>query len=108
MYIVDNKFDPGQTVNVEVWDSPQNNCVVCDGIGRFTHNGYTIICPACGGGGKFRSVTYEPVQKLAKIISVKGVMEEDYYAVLYNVQLINDGKRLYEQPESKIHSVTLS
>lgn len=47
-----NKFEIGQEVYTVIRKPIQYDCPVCNGTGKFNHNGYDVKCPHCNGSGK--------------------------------------------------------
>lgn len=67
MYIVNNKFEIGEEC-YSVYRKPTHyKCPVCEGNGKFMHNGYDVWCRNCSGSGKL----HNPKQSVLDICKVK-------------------------------------
>lgn len=52
MYEIDNKFEIGEEC-FSVYKKPIHYlCPICEGNGKFMHNGYEVWCRKCSGSGK--------------------------------------------------------
>ena len=47
MYTIDNKFEPGEECWTVYRMKTKYKCLVCEGAGKFTYNGYEIPCRQC-------------------------------------------------------------
>lgn len=55
MYTIDNKFDIGEEC-YSVYRKPIHyKCPICEGNGKFLHNGHDIWCKNCSGSGKLHN-----------------------------------------------------
>lgn len=91
MYMVMNKFDIGE-VCYSVYRKPTHyKCPVCEGNGRFLHNGYEVWCKNCSGSGKL----HNPKQYVMDICKVKvrrviASIWNDHVTVKYKVDPVDD------------------
>ena len=90
MYMVMNKFDIGE-VCYSVYRKPTHyKCPVCEGKGKFLHNGYEIWCKNCSGSGK----QHNPNQYIMDICKVKvrriiASLWNDHVTVKYKVDPVD-------------------
>ena len=55
MYTIDNKFEIGEEC-YSVYRKPTHyKCPICEGNGKFLHNGYEVWCKNCHGSGKLHN-----------------------------------------------------
>lgn len=55
MFQVDNKFEIDSECYTCYRKPIHYKCPICEGAGRFTHNGYEIACRNCSGSGKLHN-----------------------------------------------------
>lgn len=69
MITVDNKFEIGEEC-YSVYREPiyyNYKCPICEGNGKFKHNGYDICCKNCDGTGKMQHNAAQTVLAVCKI-----------------------------------------
>lgn len=67
MYTIDNKFEIGEEC-YSVYRKPIHyKCPICDGNGKFLHNGYEVWCKNCRGSGQL----HNPQQCVMDICKVR-------------------------------------
>lgn len=73
MIEVNNKFNIGEEVYTGVRVPVKYKCPICEGDGKFLHNGYEVRCNNCCGSGKLHDAhqfLLEPVKvKIRRIIA---------------------------------------
>lgn len=73
MIQVNNKFEIGEEVYTGVRVPVKYKCPICDGEGRFLHNGYEVKCNNCCGSGMLHNThqfLLEPVKvEIRRIIA---------------------------------------
>lgn len=67
MFTVDNKFEIGEEVYTAYRKPTHHKCPVCEGNGKFLHNGYEVWCRNCNGTGKL----YNPKQYVLDVCKVR-------------------------------------
>lgn len=55
MYIIDNKFEIGEECYTVYRKPIHYTCPICEGSGKFLHNGYEVWCKNCSGSGKLHN-----------------------------------------------------
>lgn len=86
MITVDNKFEIGEEVYTGVRVPVKYKCPICEGQGKFIHNGYEVKCSNCGGSGKLHNshqYLLEPVK--VKIYRINASIWNDVVTVKYKV-----------------------
>ena len=67
MFTVDNKFEIGEEC-YSVYRKPTHyKCPVCEGNGKFLHNGYEVRCKNCNETGKL----HNPKQSVLAVCKVR-------------------------------------
>lgn len=73
MLEVNNKFEIGEEVYTGIRVPVKYKCPICDGEGKFLHNGYEVRCNNCCGSGKLHNAhqfLLEPVKvRIRRIIA---------------------------------------
>lgn len=73
MLEVNNKFEIGEEVYTGIRVPVKYKCPICDGEGKFLHNGYEVRCNNCCGSGKLHNThqfLLEPVKvRIQRIIA---------------------------------------
>lgn len=73
MIEINNKFEIGEEVYTGVRVPVKYKCPICEGEGKFLHNGYEVRCSYCSGNGRLHNVhqfLLEPVKvKIRRIIA---------------------------------------
>lgn len=73
MITVDNKFQIGEEAYTGVRVPVKYKCPICEGEGKFLHNGYEVRCSNCCGSGKLHNAhqfLLEPVKvRVRRIIA---------------------------------------
>lgn len=73
MLEVNNKFEIGEEVYTGIRVPVKYKCPICDGEGKFLHNGYEVRCNNCCGSGKLHNAhqfLLEPVKvRIQRIIA---------------------------------------
>ena len=67
MFTVDNKFEIGEEAYTVYRKPTHYKCPVCEGDGKFLHNGYEVLCRNCNGTGKL----HNPKQYVMEICNVR-------------------------------------
>lgn len=71
MIEINNKFEIGEEVYTGVRVPVKYKCPICEGQGKFMHNGYDVRCGNCGGSGKLHNshqFLLEPVKVMIRRI----------------------------------------
>ena len=91
MYTIDNKFEIGEEC-YSVYRKPTHyTCPICEGNGKFLHNGYEVWCKNCHGSGKLQN-PHQYVMDVCKV-KVRRIMAsifKDVVTIKYKVDVIND------------------
>lgn len=73
MIEINNKFEIGEEVYTGVRVPVKYKCPICEGQGKFMHNGYEVRCSNCCGSGKLHNshqFLLEPVKvRIRRIIA---------------------------------------
>lgn len=73
MIEINNKFEIGEEVYTGVRIPVKYKCPICEGQGKFMHNGYDVRCSNCCGSGKLHNshqFLLEPVKvRIRRIIA---------------------------------------
>ena len=91
MYTVNNTFEIGE-VCYSVYRKPTHyKCPVCEGNGKFLHNGYEVWCRNCSGSGKL----HNPKQYVMDICVVKvrriiASIWNDHVTIKYKVDSVGE------------------
>lgn len=91
MHVVDNKFEIGEEC-YSVYRKPTHyKCPVCEGNGKFLHNGYEVWCRNCSGSGKL----HNPKQYVMDICKVRvrriiASIWNEHVTVKYKVDCVDD------------------
>lgn len=93
MLNVDNKFEIGEECYTAYRKPIHYKCPICDGNGRFKHNGYDILCKNCNGSGKL----HNPKQFVMEVckVRVRRVMASigsNESAISYKIDFIDTGE----------------
>jgi len=102
--ILNNKFEIGQDVYTVIRKPIQYDCPLCNGTGKFNHNGYDVKCPHCIGSGKlFDSKTlWNVVEENVIIRSIKAnIHGVDSQTLKYKVSCKSD-YRINSRPQSQL------
>lgn len=86
MIEVNNKFNIGEEVYTGVRVPINYKCPICEGNGKFMHNGYEIMCRNCSGSGKLhnsRQFVLEPTK--VRIRRIIASIWNDVITVKYKV-----------------------
>lgn len=86
MIEVNNKFEIGEEVYTGVRVPIKYKCPICEGQGKFMHNGYEVRCSNCCGSGKLHNshqFLLEPVK--VKIYRINASVWNDVITVKYRV-----------------------
>ena len=67
MLSINNKFEIGEECYTAYRKPIHYKCPICEGNGRFKHNGYDILCKNCNGSGKL----HNPKQFVMEVCSVR-------------------------------------
>ena len=67
MLSVNNKFKIGEECYTAYRKPIHYKCPICEGNGRFKHNGYDILCKNCNGSGKL----HNPKQFVMEVCKVR-------------------------------------
>lgn len=92
MLNVDNKFEIGEECYTAYRKPIHYKCPICEGNGRFKHNGYDILCKNCNGSGKI----HNPKQFVMEVckVRVRRVMASigsNESAISYKIDFIDTG-----------------
>jgi len=99
-----NKFEIGQEVYTVIRKPIQYNCPVCDGSGKFNHNGYDVKCPHCNGSGKLydKKTLWNVVEDKVSIRTIRAnIHSSGGQSIKYKVNCNND-YRINSRPESQL------
>ena len=92
MLNVDNKFEIGEECYTAYRKPVHYKCPICEGNGRFKHNGYDILCKNCNGSGKLhnpkQSVMTVCKVRVRRVIASIGSNES---AISYKIDFIDTG-----------------
>ena len=86
MITVDNKFEIGEKAYTSYRVPVQYKCPVCEGNGKFIHNGYEMRCVKCSSTGYLhdsRVTTLEPTE--VTIRSIKASINGNSISIKYKV-----------------------
>lgn len=91
MFTVDNKFEIGEEVYTTYRKPTHYKCPVCEGNGKFLHNGYEVWCRNCNGTGKL----HNPKQYVLDVCKVRirrinASIWTDHITVKYKVDCIDN------------------
>lgn len=91
MYEVNNKFEIGEECYTVYRKPVHYKCPVCEGNGKFLHNGYDVWCRNCSGSGKLHNAH----QHLMYVCKVKvrrliASIWNEHITVKYKVDCIDD------------------
>lgn len=91
MYTIDNKFNIGEEC-YSVYRKPvQYKCPICEGNGKFQHNGYDVWCRNCNGTGKLHnSKQYVMATCKVRVRRIIASMFSDRVTIKYKVDNIDD------------------
>lgn len=91
MYTIDNKFNIGEEC-YSVYRKPvQYKCPICEGNGKFQHNGYDVWCRNCNGTGKLHnSKQYVMATCKVRVRRIIASMFSDRVTIKYKVNNIDD------------------
>lgn len=67
MLSINNKFEIGEECYTTGRKPIHYKCPICEGNGRFKHNGYDILCKNCNGSGKL----HNPRQFVMEVCKVR-------------------------------------
>lgn len=99
---LNNKFEIGQELYTVIRKPIEYKCPVCDGTGKFNHNGYEVKCPHCQGSGRIedKKTLWNVVDHKVKVSSIKASIYKENQHIKYKVycqSVININKRPEEQ-----------
>ena len=98
-----NKFEVGQEVYTVIRTPIEYSCPICEGTGKFSHNGYEVRCPHCIGTGKLTDTkTLWTVTELVRIKSIKATIYKDSQFIKYNLDSMNNPYTINRRPEEQI------
>ena len=103
MYTVNNKFEIGEEC-YSVYRKPTHyKCPVCEGNGKFMHNGYEVWCKNCSGSGKL----HNPKQYVMDICKVKvrriiTSIWNDHVTIKYKVDPIDPLVKINNRGEANL------
>lgn len=91
MYTIDNKFEIGEEC-YSVYRKPvQYKCPICEGNGKFQHNGYDVWCRNCNGTGKLHnSRQYVMATCKVRVRRIIASMFNSHITIKYKVDNIDD------------------
>ena len=91
MHTVNNEFEIGEEC-YSVYRKPVHyKCPVCEGNGKFLHNGYEVWCRNCSGSGKL----HNPKQYVMDVCRVKvrrivASIWKEHITVKYKVDCVGE------------------
>ena len=91
MYTINNAFEIGEEC-YSVYRKPIHyKCPICEGNGKFKHNGYDVWCKNCSGSGKLHNPN-QCVMDVCTVIVRRIIASiwKDQITVKYKVDCIND------------------
>lgn len=94
MITVDNKFEIGEEVYTGVRVPVKYKCPICEGQGKFMHNGHEVRCSNCCGSGKLHNshqFLLEPVK--VKIRRIIASIWKDVTTIKYRVDCTEENVR---------------
>lgn len=93
MHTVENKFEIGEEC-YSVYRKPIHyKCPICEGKGRFEHNGYDVWCKNCNGSGKLHnSKQFVMAVCKVRIRRIIASIWNDQITVKYKVDGIDEFK----------------
>lgn len=103
MYMVMNKFEIGEEC-YSVYRKPTHyKCPVCEGNGKFLHNGYEVWCKNCSGSGKL----HNPKQYVMDICKVRvrrliASVWNDHVTIKYKVDPIDPFVKVNNRSEANL------
>lgn len=81
-----NKFEVGEKAYTVYRVPVHYKCPVCEGEGKFLHNGYEVLCKKCSGGGKLhdpRNTLLAPTE--VRVSSIKISYNGERASVRYKL-----------------------
>ena len=89
MFVINNKFEIGEEC-FSVYRRPVDyKCPICDGEGRFMHNGYEIGCKKCNGTGMLHDAR-QFVMHVCKVRVklIKATVFDEVVTIKYKVDVV--------------------
>lgn len=86
MFLVTNKFEVGEKCFTVYRIPVKYKCPICEGEGKFMHNGYEVKCKNCNGTGKLHdahTTLLAPVE--VKVSSIKTSFNGTNISIRYKV-----------------------
>lgn len=86
MIEVNNQFEIGEEVYTGVRVPVKYKCPICEGEGKFLHNGYEVRCSNCCGSGKLHNAhqfLLEPVK--VRVRRIIASIWQDQITIRYKV-----------------------
>jgi len=100
-----NKFNVGDEAYTVIRKPIQYDCPVCDGTGKFNHNGYNVKCPHCCGTGKLtdKKTLWNVVEEKVTIGSIRvNIHSNNGQSIKYKVYCKNVLYTINSRPESQL------
>ena len=97
-----NKFEVGQELYTVIQTPIECKCPVCEGTGKFNHNGYDVRCPHCIGTGKLTDDIAWSVTDPVRIKSIQAKIYKDMQCIKYNLDSLNNCFEINRRPENKL------
>lgn len=86
MFLVENKYDIGEKCYTIYRVPVKYKCSICEGEGKFNHNGYEVRCVKCNGTGKLHdahTTLLVPIE--AQISSIKISINDSNISIRYKI-----------------------
>ncbi len=102
MFIIENKFELGETCYTHYRKPIHYKCPICEGAGKFSYNGYEIWCKNCSGSGKLHNAHQTVAESCqVKILGIKASVNSDNeITVSYRVRPIDQLVSVKKRAES--------
>lgn len=105
MYKIENKFELGEEC-YSVYRKPIHyKCPICEGNGKFRHNGYMIRCTTCNETGRLHNAKQHILDICkVKIKTIKGTIRNGETSISYKVEGVGEDKfvNVHNRSESNL------
>jgi RecJ-like exonuclease len=91
MHTIENKFEVGEVCYSTYRKHIPYTCPICEGKGKFQHNGYDIHCKNCNGTGKLHNsqqYIMEPCK--VKVKRIIASIWSNHISIKYKVDAVDD------------------
>lgn len=104
MFLVDNKFKVGEECYTVYKKPIHYKCPICEGNGKFQHNGYDVWCKKCNGSGKI----HDPRQTVLTVCKVKvrridvGIGNDEDMNIKYRLNSVDKNIKVNRRNENNL------